>query len=40
MYLRDGEDLVVVPANGGAPREPDWWLNLRAAGEAVAAIFM
>lgn len=38
VYLRDGEDLVVVPANGGAQREPGWWLNLRAAGEAVAVL--
>lgn len=38
VYLRDGEDLVVVPANGGAPREPGWLLNLRAAGVAVALI--
>jgi deazaflavin-dependent oxidoreductase (nitroreductase family) len=36
VYLPDGDDLVVVPANAGAPRPPAWWLNLRAAGEAVA----
>jgi F420H(2)-dependent quinone reductase len=36
VYLPDGDDLVVVPANAGASRPPAWWLNLRAAGEAVA----
>lgn len=34
VYLRDGDDLVVVPANAGAG-VPAWWLNLRAAGRAV-----
>jgi F420H(2)-dependent quinone reductase len=37
-YLRDGENLVVVPANGGAHRPPAWWLNLLAAGEAIAVL--
>lgn len=37
-YLPDGERLVVVPANGGAPTPPAWWLNLQAAGEAVALL--
>jgi deazaflavin-dependent oxidoreductase (nitroreductase family) len=35
-YVRDGSDLVVVPANAGADRTPAWWLNLRAAGVGVA----
>ncbi len=38
VYLPDGDQLVVVPANGGAPHHPGWWLNLRAAGEAVAVV--
>ena len=29
MYLRDGEDFVVAASNGGQPRLPAWWLNLR-----------
>jgi F420H(2)-dependent quinone reductase len=37
-YVPDGENLVVVPANGGAHRPPAWWLNLLAAGEAIALI--
>ncbi len=35
VYLRDGDDLAVVPANAGAHRPPAWWLNLAAAGEGV-----
>ncbi len=38
VFLRDGRDLVVVAANGGAPGHPDWWLNLRAAGRGVAVL--
>ena len=34
-YVRDGDDLVVVPANAGAELTPAWWLNLRAAGTGV-----
>jgi deazaflavin-dependent oxidoreductase (nitroreductase family) len=37
-YLPDGENLVVVPANGGARRPPAWWLNLLAAGDACAVL--
>jgi F420H(2)-dependent quinone reductase len=36
VYLPDGDDLVVVPANAGADAPPAWWLNLQAAGVAVA----
>lgn len=38
IYLRDGESFVVTPANAGAERTPAWWLNLRAAGAAVAVV--
>lgn len=38
VYLPDGDDLVVVPANAGARRPPAWWLNLRAAGEGIAVL--
>ena len=34
LYLEDGENFVVVASNGGAPRHPAWWLNLRADPEA------
>jgi deazaflavin-dependent oxidoreductase (nitroreductase family) len=30
MYLRDGERYVVFASKGGAPRNPDWYHNLRA----------
>lgn len=33
LYLRDGDDLVVVGSKGGAPRHPAWFLNLRANPE-------
>jgi F420H(2)-dependent quinone reductase len=31
IYIRDGEDLVVVASKGGAPRDPLWWVNLKAS---------
>lgn len=34
LYLMDGEDFVIVASNGGAPKDPVWWLNLRANPEA------
>lgn len=30
QYLADGESLVVVASNGGRPRHPGWFFNLRA----------
>jgi deazaflavin-dependent oxidoreductase (nitroreductase family) len=30
LYLRDGEDFVVVGSNGGRPEPPAWFLNLQA----------
>jgi deazaflavin-dependent oxidoreductase (nitroreductase family) len=30
LYLKDGSDYVVVASQGGAPRHPDWFLNLEA----------
>lgn len=38
VYLRDGDDLAVVPANAGADRPPAWWLNLQAAGEGFVVL--
>jgi F420H(2)-dependent quinone reductase len=38
IYIPDGEGFVVTPANAGAERTPDWWLNLREAGEATAIV--
>lgn len=28
LYLRDGEDLVVIASWGGRPRHPHWYANL------------
>src|SRR5690242_16391835 len=38
IYLRDGDDLVVIAANAGHPRDPAWWLNLAAAPRATVRI--
>ncbi len=38
LYLRDGEDLVVVASNGGAPAHPVWWLNLKAGPQATVEV--
>ena len=29
LYLRDGENLVVVASNGGTAAHPGWWLNMQ-----------
>jgi len=38
LYLRDGENLIVVGSNGGAATHPAWWLNLRANPEAIVEV--
>ncbi len=35
VFVPDGDNLVVVPANAGG-RSPAWWLNLQAAGGGIA----
>ncbi len=30
MFDRDGDDVLVIASNVGAPRHPDWYLNLEA----------
>ncbi len=30
MYVRDGERVLVIASNAGAPRDPDWYRNLVA----------
>lgn len=30
MYVRDGERLLVIASNAGAPKHPDWYHNLLA----------
>ncbi len=38
LYLRDGDDVILVASNGGAPKHPVWWLNLQANPEAEVEI--
>jgi F420H(2)-dependent quinone reductase len=38
LYLEDGQDLILVASNGGAPVHPAWWHNLRAHPEATVEI--
>lgn len=33
LYMRDGDDIVVVASKGGMPRDPDWYLNVAANPE-------
>ncbi|WP_103351677.1 nitroreductase family deazaflavin-dependent oxidoreductase [Amycolatopsis sp. CA-128772] len=33
LYLRDGEDVVIVASQGGLPRHPQWYFNLLAHPE-------
>jgi deazaflavin-dependent oxidoreductase (nitroreductase family) len=30
LYIRDGDDLVIVASKGGYPKHPAWFHNLRA----------
>lgn len=30
VYMDHDDGYAVIPANAGAPRPPDWWLNLQA----------
>jgi F420H(2)-dependent quinone reductase len=38
LYLRDGEDMVVVASNGGTASHPAWWLNLMTYPEATVEV--
>jgi F420H(2)-dependent quinone reductase len=38
LYLPDGEDMVVVASYGGAPKNPAWFHNLKAAPETTVEI--
>lgn len=29
VYLEDGDSLVVIASNGGNPKHPAWWSNLK-----------
>jgi deazaflavin-dependent oxidoreductase (nitroreductase family) len=34
LFMRDGENLIVVASNGGRPQPPAWYLNLQAEPKA------
>jgi F420H(2)-dependent quinone reductase len=38
LYLPDGDDLVIVASYGGAPKNPAWFHNLKAAPETVVEV--
>ena len=38
MYHRDGTRLLVVASNMGAPRHPDWYLNLVAEPQVTVEV--
>ena len=38
LYLKDGEDLIVVGSNGGTATPPAWWLNLMENPEATVEV--
>ncbi len=38
LYLKDGENMVVVASNGGTASHPAWWLNLKANPEATVEV--
>ena len=38
LYLRDGEDFVVIASNGGAPKHPAWYFNLKANPETMVEL--
>lgn len=33
LYMRDGDDIIVVASKGGMPHHPDWYLNVAANPE-------
>jgi len=33
LYVTDGENIVLIASNGGSPRHPAWYYNLRAHPE-------
>jgi deazaflavin-dependent oxidoreductase (nitroreductase family) len=38
MFHRDGERVLVIASNVGAPRHPDWYLNLVAHPEVTVEV--
>jgi deazaflavin-dependent oxidoreductase (nitroreductase family) len=38
VYVRDGDDVVIVASKGGFPRNPGWFHNLRANPDTTVQI--
>jgi deazaflavin-dependent oxidoreductase (nitroreductase family) len=38
LYVRDGEDIVIVASKGGFPKHPAWFHNLRANPETTVQV--
>lgn len=38
LYLRDGNDLVIVGSRGGSDATPAWWLNLKAKPDTTVTV--
>src|SRR5579883_1415658 len=38
MYIRDGDRLLVIASNIGAPKHPDWYYNLVAHPEVTVEV--
>jgi F420H(2)-dependent quinone reductase len=38
MYQTDGDRWLIIASNGGSPKHPAWWLNLRSQPEASVQI--
>jgi deazaflavin-dependent oxidoreductase (nitroreductase family) len=39
FYVRDADDYVIAASNGGAPKHPAWYHNLRAMNEIQVELF-
>ena len=38
LYVKDGEDFVIIASKGGAPTHPAWFLNLKANPQATVEV--
>ncbi len=38
MFVRDGDRILVLASNAGAPSDPDWYRNLRANPDVTVEI--
>lgn len=38
MFDRDADDVLVIASNVGAPRHPDWYLNLEADSQVTVEL--